>query len=248
MPKSPASTSITASAPRQWSRSTPWSAGIEANSRRSTSTENTYIVFSSDNGFHMGQHELLRGQDDRVRHRRASAADRGRAGVPHGRVMHQVTQNVDLAPTFAALAGGTPDPSADGRSLVALLHGEQPSWRTAALVEHRGRTLGPGDPDYIDAKGDGDPMTYKAIRVSAPRLAHFRGPVEAVGSATATASASSTTSGATRSSARTARARSARPSGASSTGSCPGSPAATGPPRVGRRGSQAPVLLRGHPT
>ncbi len=157
-----------------------WSRGSKRSSPRKHELDNTYIVFSSDNGYHMGQHELSVGKmtafDTDVRVPLIVAGP----GVPHGRTVHAVTQNVDLAPTFEELAGARVDPSVDGRSLVPLLHGESPPWRVAALVEHRGRTLGPGDPDYIDAKGDGDPTTYKAVRVSAPRLPHFRGRVEAV--------------------------------------------------------------------
>jgi N-acetylglucosamine-6-sulfatase len=104
-------------------------------------------------------------------------------GVPHGRVVHQIAQNTDLYPTFVQLAGGRPNPKVDGHSLVPLLHprpGGIPRWRTLALVEHRGHPSGPLDPDYDNGKLGGDPTTYDAIRISAPHLPHFAGPVEAV--------------------------------------------------------------------
>ena len=48
-----------------------------------------------------------------------------------------MAENVDLAKTFAAIAG-TSMPS-DGHSLMPLLHGEDPpDWRDAILVEHHG--------------------------------------------------------------------------------------------------------------
>jgi N-acetylglucosamine-6-sulfatase len=131
---------------------------------------NTYIVFSSDNGYHLGQHELSVGKmtafDSDVRVPLIVAGP----GVPSGAVVHQIAQNVDLYPTFVALAGGVPSPSVDGHSLVPLLHPHgRTRWRTAALLEHRGRTLRPGDPDYADS-AHGDPTTYEAIRVSRPGL------------------------------------------------------------------------------
>src|SRR5262245_43282843 len=103
---------------------------------------NTYIVFSSDNGYHMGQHRLRLGK--------MTAFDSDiwvplivtGPGVARGRIVHEIAQNTDLAPTFIQLAGGAPSPLIDGHSLVALLHGERPpSWPTRALVEHRGRRL-----------------------------------------------------------------------------------------------------------
>jgi N-acetylglucosamine-6-sulfatase len=66
---------------------------------------------------------------------------------------------------------------------VALLHphgGGVPRWRTLALVEHRGHPSGPRDPDYDNGKLGGDPTTYDAMRISAPHLPHFAGPVEGV--------------------------------------------------------------------
>jgi N-acetylglucosamine-6-sulfatase len=144
---------------------------------------NTYIVFSSDNGYHLGQHRLTWGKmtafDTDIRVPLIVAGP----GVPKGRVVRQVVQNTDLAPTFVQLAGGTPSPSVDGHSLIPLLHpaGRATPWRTLALVEHRGRRLAGTDPDYEDGRRGGDPTTYEAIRVSRPGgLTHFKGPVEAV--------------------------------------------------------------------
>ncbi len=128
--------------------------------------KNTYIVFSSDNGYHMGQHRLAPGKmtafDTDIRVPLIVAGP----GVPRGRIVRQVAQNTDLAPTFVELAGGTPDPAIDGHSLVGLLRAAPPPpWPTLALVEHRGPRLGVGDPDLQSDL----PTAYAALRISSPR-------------------------------------------------------------------------------
>jgi N-acetylglucosamine-6-sulfatase len=155
---------------------------IEAQLKAEHLRRRTYIVFSSDNGFHMGEHRLSWGKmtafDSDIRVPLIVAGP----GIPHGRVVHQVVQNTDLYPTFVQLAGGQPSAAVDGHSLVPLLHpsGPVPRWPTVALVEHHGHPGGPGDPDFDDGRLGGDPTTYNAIRISAPHLPHFAGPVEAV--------------------------------------------------------------------
>jgi N-acetylglucosamine-6-sulfatase len=159
-------------------------ARVEARLRALGLLKRTYIVFSSDNGYHMGQHRLTWGKmtafDTDIRVPLIVAGP----GVPHGRVVHQVAQNTDLYPTFVALAGGVPHPGVDGHSLVPLLHPHaHPAplrWRTLALVEHRGHARSPLDPDFEDGKLGGDPTTYSALRISTRHLRGFRGPVEAV--------------------------------------------------------------------
>ena len=143
-------------------------------------TKNTYIVFSSDNGYHLGQHRLARGKqtafDTDIRVPLIVAGP----GVPAGRLVPQVAQNVDLYPTFVQLAGGTPAASVEGHSLVPLLHPASTPvpWRTVALVEHHGGNTDPADPDFEG--GGSDPTTYDAIRISAQRFPDFTGPVDAV--------------------------------------------------------------------
>lgn len=102
--------------------------------------DNTYIVFTSDNGYHMGEHRLpslpsgkwtAYEEDIRV-----PLVVRG-PGVPEGRAVEQISLNNDLAPTFADFAGVKPSSFVDGRSLEPLLEeGEPPKdWRSAFLVE-----------------------------------------------------------------------------------------------------------------
>jgi N-acetylglucosamine-6-sulfatase len=157
-------------------------ADVESTLRAEHRLNNTYIVFSSDNGYHLGQHRLLRGKqtafDTDIRVPLIVAGP----GVPHGKTVRKVTQNVDLYPTFVQLAGSKPAKVVDGHSLVPLLHPGKnaPRWRTAALVEHHGPDTNVADPDFEAGKGGGNPTTYEAMRISTRELTGFRGPVEAV--------------------------------------------------------------------
>ena len=114
-------------------------AGLLDELRAAGQLANTYIFFTSDNGFHMGQHRLLASkytpyeEDIRV-----PLLLRG-PGVPAGLKVDAFTVTVDLAPTIAALAGATLQMPSDGRSLVPLLRGQKPeAWRQAVLLEQFG--------------------------------------------------------------------------------------------------------------
>jgi N-acetylglucosamine-6-sulfatase len=137
--------------------------------------DNTYFVFSSDNGYHMGEHRLMPGK--------MTAYDTDihvplivtGPGVPAGSAVEEIVQNIDLCPTFTEL-GFAPTPAhVDGRSVVPLLRGEKvEEWRTVALVEHRGPIRDLADPDLPDlrvaprireaVRRAGNPTTYEAIR------------------------------------------------------------------------------------
>jgi N-acetylglucosamine-6-sulfatase len=127
---------------------------------------NTYFVFSSDNGYHMGEHRLLPGK--------MTAYDSDihvplivtGPGVPAGVTAQEFAENVDLCPTFTDLGGAVSPANVDGRSLVPLLHGQKSQdWRTVALIEHRGQIRDSSDPDMPGPRS-GNPPTYEAIRSS----------------------------------------------------------------------------------
>jgi N-acetylglucosamine-6-sulfatase len=97
--------------------------------------EDTYIFFTSDNGYHLGEHRLKRGKKTPYEEAvRVPLFIRG-PGVPIGSRVEDLVLNNDLVPTFAEL-GGLEEFEADGRSLLPLMHGEEPSlWRSAVLLE-----------------------------------------------------------------------------------------------------------------
>jgi N-acetylglucosamine-6-sulfatase len=89
---------------------------------------NTYIVFTSDNGFFYGEHRLTGGKF--LAYEAATHLPliiRG-PGIKPGGETGELAANIDLAPTVLQLAGATADKSIDGRSLVPYML--DPSLRT----------------------------------------------------------------------------------------------------------------------
>ncbi len=104
--------------------------------------ENTYFVFTSDNGFHMGHHRLPAGKSTAYEEDiHVPFIVRG-PGVPAGRTVGgYLAGNVDLAPTVADWAGVTPPGYVEGRSLAPLFGPDLPdpaAWRQVFLVEGYG--------------------------------------------------------------------------------------------------------------
>ncbi|MGP4000822.1 sulfatase family protein [Streptomyces sp. 8N706] len=128
--------------------------------------DDTYIVFGSDNGFHMGEHRLRPGKqtayDTDVRVPMVVTGP----GVPAAEKVSQPAENVDINPTFLELAGVEPPSTVDGQSLTGLMRGRpEDGWRQAVLVEHHHAASKKGDPDAAP-EDSGNPPTYRAIRTS----------------------------------------------------------------------------------
>ncbi|MEX2108541.1 MAG: sulfatase-like hydrolase/transferase [Solirubrobacterales bacterium] len=89
---------------------------------------NTYVLFTSDNGFFFGEHRLLGGKF--LAYEPATHLPlliRG-PGIKPGSSTGELAANVDIAPTILQLAKAEADKSIDGRSLVPYL--EDPDLRT----------------------------------------------------------------------------------------------------------------------
>jgi N-acetylglucosamine-6-sulfatase len=101
-------------------------------------TENTYIVFVSDNGLLLGQHRVDGGKAFPYENcTRVPFVVRG-PGVPAGVTLTHLVSNVDVAPTFAELAGVAAPSDLDGKSFAPLLRPQPPAastWRQEVLVE-----------------------------------------------------------------------------------------------------------------
>lgn len=116
--------------------------------------ENTYIIFTSDHGYHLGEHRLV--PVDESRDSKQSAYDedikiplviRG-PGVPRGKLRSGLAVNNDLAPTVARWAGAKTPDFVDGRPLTPLISDEasrETPWRDSFMVEKWGDHLMPHD-------------------------------------------------------------------------------------------------------
>ena len=143
--------------------------------RDSNELDDTYIFFTSDNGFHLGQHRLGAGkwtayeEDIRV-----PLVVRG-PGIPEGKTLDHMVLNNDLAPTFADLAGAKTPPFVDGRSLKPLLDAKPTpiaDWRQRFLIEAVAERGGVPHPPVINESEvvplvSGDPLPKDWRRTSA---------------------------------------------------------------------------------
>lgn len=97
---------------------------------------NTVIVYLSDNGMTVGEHRFGVTKNcpyDECAHVPFIVYAPGL--YPARTDMHLVA-NIDLAPTFAGLAGASVPDNVNGLSLVPLLEDESIQWRDALLIEH----------------------------------------------------------------------------------------------------------------
>jgi hypothetical protein len=101
---------------------------------------NTVIVFMSDNGYLWGEHRLRRKTYPYEESIRTPFVVRYDALVGAARTEGRPVLGIDVAPTFAALAGAAA-PGAQARSILPLLGAEeQVAWRTGFLVEGMAKT------------------------------------------------------------------------------------------------------------
>src|SRR6516162_1645313 len=99
--------------------------------------DNTFILFLGDNGYFFGEHAL--GPERRFAYEegiRSPFVMRYPPLIAPGTVVPEITLALDIAPTYIELAGGTPGPHIQGRSLVPLLSGLAQDWRTSFLIEY----------------------------------------------------------------------------------------------------------------
>lgn len=103
--------------------------------------DDTYVFFTADNGFMLGQHRIRTGKSVPYEESiRVGLAVRG-PGVPRGEQREQLCGNVDVAPTLAEIGGAAAPAFVDGRSLLPLFAVSPPAtWRQRFLVEFWSQT------------------------------------------------------------------------------------------------------------
>jgi arylsulfatase A-like enzyme len=117
---------------------------------------NTYVIFTSDNGFFYGEHRLTGGKF--LAYEPATHLPlliRG-PGITPGTATGELAANTDIAPTILELAGVTPDKSIDGTSLVPFMRDPSLRTRRAILFESFVETN--------DVEANGEPTAQRTVK------------------------------------------------------------------------------------
>ncbi len=127
--------------------------------------DESFILFTSDNGYFYGEHGLS--IERRLPYEesiRTPLLVRYPAVADAGSRIEQLVVSVDIAPTVLEVAGAPVGDHIQGRSLVPLLRGEATDWRGSILVEFY--TYENPFPWLLD-------MDYRAVRTSRYKYIHW---------------------------------------------------------------------------
>jgi N-acetylglucosamine-6-sulfatase len=124
--------------------------GIVTKLQNREQLSNTYIVFTSDNGYHLGEHLITQGKGRPYEEDiHMPLVIRG-PGVAAGSSTDKLVLSTDYFPTFTELAGIETPSYVDGRSLQPVLTGTatDSNWRRAILLEAHQTKQGGETPTY----------------------------------------------------------------------------------------------------
>ena len=124
-------------------------------------SENTVVVYSSDQGFYLGEHGWF---DKRWMYReslRTPLLVRWPGVVKPGSTSRALVSNLDYPETFLEIAGVDVPPDMQGRSLVPLLEGKAPrNWRESFYYHYYESQVAHGVPAHEGVRTE----RYKLIR------------------------------------------------------------------------------------
>jgi arylsulfatase A-like enzyme len=124
--------------------------------------KNTMVIYSSDQGFFLGDHGLF---DKRFMYEesiRMPFLVRWPASIKPGTKSDAMGLNIDFAPTFLEAAGVPASPEMQGRSLLPVLRGRPPAdWRTSMYYR------------YYHDPGDHNTRAHYGVRTRTHKLIYF---------------------------------------------------------------------------
>jgi N-acetylglucosamine-6-sulfatase len=127
--------------------------------------DDTVVVFTSDHGYFYGEHGL--NEERRLAYEetiRIPLLVRYPARIKAGDVASQLVLSIDLAPTLLEMAGLTPGPGLQGRSLAPIFAGAPGTWRESFLIEYYSDTV---FPRVLN-------MGYSAVRTTSAKYIAYR--------------------------------------------------------------------------
>ncbi|PCH75970.1 MAG: sulfatase [Flavobacteriaceae bacterium] len=124
-------------------------------------TENTIVVYTSDQGFYLGEHGWF---DKRFMYEesfRTPILMKYPKEIKAGTVVNNLIQNLDFAPTFLDYANADIPSDIQGESFRKLINGEQSEWRDAIYYT------------YYEFPGEHHVQRHYGVRTDRYKLIHF---------------------------------------------------------------------------
>ncbi len=155
--------------------------------------DNTYIVFTADNGFFNGEHRISKGKYRPYENSSHMPFMIRGPGIPQNRSSDELTMNVDLAPTIVDIAGATATGRVmDGRSMLPFATNPKKHSRRPIMLEafppKPSTAAKPKEPKSLGVKAlttlegplasiakDPTPPNWRAIVYSRWKLVRFNG-------------------------------------------------------------------------
>jgi arylsulfatase A-like enzyme len=91
--------------------------------------DNTIVVFTSDNGFYLGEHQLGDKRSAYEESIRIPMLIRYPQSIPAGQTRDEIVLNIDIAPTFLGYAGISAPPDMQGRDFRGVIENKLGDWR-----------------------------------------------------------------------------------------------------------------------
>lgn len=113
--------------------------------------DNTLVIYTSDNGFELGEHGFYDKRDAFETSIRVPLLAYAPKWITPGGTIKQMVQNIDIAPTILQACGIEPPAAAkfDGRSFWPLLLGKATAWRDHILYEYHWEWNFPATPTTL---------------------------------------------------------------------------------------------------
>ena len=135
--------------------------------------DNTLIVFTSDNGFMLGEHGMIDKRTMNEASIRIPMVVRYPALISRPRAVSEMVLNIDLAPSILDICGARPLPNVHGQSWRRLVTGDAAGWRHSWYYEYNYEKEFPYTPNVRGVRtddwkymhcphGDGGPDRHKA--------------------------------------------------------------------------------------
>lgn len=98
--------------------------------------DNTIVVFTSDNGYFLGEHNLSDKRAAQEESIRVPLLVRYPAKLPRGKTIDKMVLNIDIPATFVEAGGAKAPPGYQGKNWLPLAEGRPVKWRTSFFYEY----------------------------------------------------------------------------------------------------------------